>query len=125
MSRKPSCKIDNFESKKRKGDLTLLDKDWEYVDCKMLSHDRMFWVFRKEANLVKTVLRGAYPENMPSGSDARSILFEETYSDVALYQLMGAKSRERSKKIAAWCKEAITVCNNFPEAPKGPYIYIA
>lgn len=81
--------------------------DWEYVDCKMISHDRMFWVHRQEPNLVKVCLKGAYPKNVPGGQDARPILFQDTFSDATLYQLMIEKNRKRSKKIAEMCKEAV------------------
>lgn len=80
---------------------------WDYVDCKMLSHDRMFWVHQQAPDRVRVTLNGAFPKNTPSGPDARPILFEATYDDPALYQLMSVKNRKRSKKIAQMCKEAI------------------
>lgn len=80
-----------------------------YVYCKLLSHDRMFYVYSKAPNIVYVKLIGEYPTHLPPGvSDSREVLFEDTYENIQLYELMQEKSRKRSKKIAELCKNAIT-----------------
>lgn len=82
---------------------------FNYIDCKLLSHDRMFYVYTKSPDIVYVELLGGYPKDLHGGlSNVREVLFQEIYEDSELYLLMQGKCRKRSKRVSELCKNAIT-----------------